>query len=67
MTNIEKAEQKLINLCKKYKVRIDWEVFFPDYKDKPLPPDIQRAIKLLTLKGMKVLFTLKNIDISNKN
>ena len=62
MNNIEKAEKKIIKLCKRYGVNVDWQIYFPQYKGK-LPPEIQLAIKTLANHGMKILFTLK--DISN--
>lgn len=60
-TNVEKAENKILNICKRFNVAVDWNIEFPDYKGKPLPEELKVAIALLGKHGMKVLFTLKDL------
>ncbi len=66
MNNIEKAEKKILNVCKRFNVAVDWNIDFPNYKGKPLPKELKRAIALLGKHEMKVLFTLKDLTPPTK-
>lgn len=61
MSNVSKAENKIINLCRKYRVVIDYNIYFPYMpKDQPHPAEVQEAMKVLMKHGMKILFVLKD-------
>ena len=58
---IEVASKKILNVLKRFGLKIDYNIYFPAYGDKkPLPDEVQLAIKTLVNHGMKVVFVLKD-------
>jgi hypothetical protein len=60
MTNVEIAEKKLIKLCRKYGVVIDYNVHFPEFTNRDHSPEIKNAMQVMMKNKMKVLFVLKD-------
>ncbi len=60
MNNIEKANEEIQEVLKKYHVKVDQSIEFPVYRI--LPDEIQLALNILKKHGMKIVFFLKDLQ-----